>query len=345
MLCKNVRVNTERFSPQSIAIGRRIRAARERHEWTMTELAKRAGVNHSYVSKAEAGLFGTPSVEKLSAIATALGLKLADLTGDPRPYSLRTIRHARTVLGMALGELVPDVLAANPVRRTRLPKRQRPEMPVWDADEAARFLAAADQHAPHLAPAYRLILHRALRRGEVLALRWADLDERAGVLAVDETAGRRSGETGDTKGRRRREIPLSPDLIDALAAHRRAQRRPSPWVFANPATGKPFSREALREAVARAITAAGLPPITVKDLRATAATVLLDQGVPLPRVSELLGHADVATTARFYARVIRLTADRVADVAEGMDAAFARAAGSEKPAELRPSGTENGTES
>lgn len=88
-------------------------------------------------------------------------------------------------------------------------------------------------------------------------------------------------------------------------------------------------------AIARAITAAGLPPITVKDLRATAATVLLDQGVPLPRVSELLGHADVATTARFYARVIRLTADRVADVAEGMDAAFARAAGAEKPAEIR----------
>lgn len=76
MLCKNVRVNTERFSQQSVAIGRRIRAARERHDWTMTELAKRAGVNHSYVSKVEIGAFGTPSVEKLSAIATALGQRV-----------------------------------------------------------------------------------------------------------------------------------------------------------------------------------------------------------------------------------------------------------------------------
>lgn len=85
MLCKNVRVNTERFSQQSVAIGRRIRAARERHDWTMTELAKRAGVNHSYVSKVEIGAFGTPSVEKLSAIAAALGMRLADLTGESEP--------------------------------------------------------------------------------------------------------------------------------------------------------------------------------------------------------------------------------------------------------------------
>lgn len=265
-------------------------------------------------------------------------------TDAPRPYSRYTISHARTVLRIALQNLVPDVLAYNPVARTRLARQQQPAQPVWDGEQAARFLAVAEAEIPHLALACRLILHRALRRGEVLALRWPDLDEARSVLTIDETAGERVGEAGDTKGRRTRDIPLSADLLARLLAHKAARRRPSPWVFANPATGQPYSREALREAVARAVKAAGLPPITAKDMRATAATVLLDQGVPLPRVADLLGHADVATTAKFYARTIKLTEARVSDVAEGLDAAFTRAAGAEKPAELRPSGTENGTD-
>lgn len=264
-------------------------------------------------------------------------------TGDPRPYSLRTIRQARTVLGMALGHLVPDVLPHNPVRRTRLGRQQAPTQPVWDGVQAERFLVAAEAHAPRLALAYRLILHRALRRGEVLALRWADLDEQRAVLVIDETAGERAGETGDTKGRRSREIPLSRDLLARLLAHRSTQTRLTHWVFANPATGQPWSRSALARVAAQTMAAAGLPPINLKDMRATCATVLLDQGAPLPRVSQLLGHSNVAITSQFYARVLRLTEARAADVAESLDAAFERAAGAEQPAAIRASGTGNGT--
>ncbi|MCC6833312.1 MAG: site-specific integrase [Thermoleophilia bacterium] len=264
-------------------------------------------------------------------------------TGEPKPYSARTLQQARTALGLALEGLVPDVLAANPVRRTRLGRRQPPTQPVWDGAQAERFLAAAEATEPQHALALRLILHRGLRRGEVLALCWADLDERRAVLTVDETAGRRAGQTGDTKGRRSREIPLSRDLLARLAAHRAGRRRPTPWVFANPETGLPWSVETLRAAADRAIRAAGLPRISLKDMRATCATLLLDQGEPLPRVSELLGHADVSVTARAYQRVLRLTEARAADVAEGLDAAFVRAAGSGQTVEIRPSGTENGT--
>jgi len=163
-------------------------------------------------------------------------------TSEPRPYSARTLQQARTALGLALEGLVPDVLPHNPVRRTRLGRRQPPTQPVWDGAQAERFLAAAERHAPALALAYRLILHRGLRRGEVLALRWADLDEQRAVLVIDETAGERAGEVGDTKGRRSREIPLSRDLLARLLAHRSAQTRLTPWVFANPATGQPWSR-------------------------------------------------------------------------------------------------------
>jgi len=86
-------------------IGRRVRTARERREWTMTELAKRAGVNHSYLSKLEVGKFGTPSVEKLTAIATALGMRLADLTGEAEP------------LDEDVAEAIDEVLRLAPERR------------------------------------------------------------------------------------------------------------------------------------------------------------------------------------------------------------------------------------
>lgn len=120
MLCKNVCVNTERFSQQSVAIGRRIRAARERHDWTMTELAKRAGVNHSYVSKVEIGAFQTPSVEKLTNIATALGVKLADLTGESEPLDedvAAQIERLEPADRKLVAEAIDEVLRLAPERR------------------------------------------------------------------------------------------------------------------------------------------------------------------------------------------------------------------------------------
>lgn len=233
------------MSTNNVLIGKRIRAARERLGMNQSELARKCGATASYLNRLEMGQFQAPSVEKLTNIATALGMRLADLTGESEPL---------------------------------------------DDDVAAQL--------ERLDPA----------------------DRRLVAEAIDEVL-----------------------RLARLAAHRAGRRRPTPWVFANPETGLPWSVETLRAAADRAIRAAGLPRISLKDMRATAATVLLDQGEPLPRVSELLGHSSVAVTAKFYQRVLRLTEARAADVAEGLDAAFERAAGADQPAAIRASGTENGT--
>lgn len=241
-------------------------------------------------------------------------------------YSRRSVEQTLMVLGLAVQDLVPDVLPQNPVRRVKLPKAQLPEQPVWDADEAERFLVAAEEVAPHLALAFRLILKRALRHGEVLALRWSDLIEAKGVLVIDETIGQRAGQTGDTKGRRRREIPLSADLIARLKEHKQQQQRPSIWVFANPETGLPWVHNSLDRWTPKIARHAGVPPIRPKDMRATAATNLLLGGVPLPVVSNLLGHSSIAITAQFYARVLRHKEEAISRLSENLDAALDSAA-------------------
>jgi integrase len=138
--------------------------------------------------------------------------------------------------------------------------------------------------------------------------------------------GERAGQTGDTKGRRRREIPLSADLLERLRERRGnagklggKSEEITPWVFLNPETGLPYHPRILSWWVPAIARAADVPVIQPKDMRATCATVLLDQGWPLPRVAALLGHASIATTAAHYARAISRREDRLAQMADEID--------------------------
>lgn len=242
-----------------------------------------------------------------------------------RPYSERTIQQARVLLHQALQAIVPDVLAYNPASQSRSGRRQaETEQPVWSAEQAGRFLEVAERTEPRYALALRLILFRALRLGEAADLKRDDVDEDARRLRIDETAGMRRAVSGPTKTRRIRHVPLSADLIARIRAHRRDYPTTSPHLFT--LHGERVSTSTLRAAWHRVIRVAGLPTITPKDGRATCATILLDEGWPLPEVARLLGHASVATTATHYQRTIARRAEEIAEVAERMDATLDRAA-------------------
>lgn len=247
-------------------------------------------------------------------------------TSDPKPYSARTIQHARAVLHQALDELVPEVLAYNPARARRRRGRVEPDapQPVWSAEQATAFLATAERSVPRVALAFRLILRRALRTGEVVALTWADVDAQGSALTIDETAGIKRETSGPTKTRRVRDIPLSADLLARLRAHRREWPTTDRHIFTS--EGRQISLGHFRWLWHRTIATARLPTITPKDGRATCATILLDQGMPLPDVSRLLGHTSVATTAKFYQRAIKRRAEQVAQLGETLDATLDRAA-------------------
>lgn len=246
--------------------------------------------------------------------------------GPSYPYAPATIRQVRALLHTALQGAVPHVLPYNPVAPVTLAKTQDRGQPVWDAEQLDRFEAKVLELRPDLYFPLRLVTRRALRRGEVLAIMAAELDLRRRVVTVDETAGDVAGDVGETKGRKRRDIPLG-DLAEDARQHMMSRRaRMSAWLV--PSTqrdGKPFSLRQFNAIVKAIALASGLDPITPKDMRATAATILLDQNVALPRVSQLLGHSNVAITALFYQRALRPNEARLNALGQDFDRAFRQA--------------------
>lgn len=260
--------------------------------------------------------------------------------GKPKPFAAITIKHCRGTLHQAIERLVPHVLPYNPVSKTMLGRVGDATQPVWSADQAAHFLTVAERAAPSLALGFRFILRRALRRGEVIDLKWSDVDRRRSVLVIDETAGDRIDQSGPTKTRRVRDIPLSADLLARLREHRRLYPSTSEHIFTE--RGHRLAFASFWQSWDRVVRAAGLPKISPKDARATCASILLDEGHPLPMVANLLGHSNVATTAKFYQRVITRRADQTAQLGEDIDAALDRAAERDQNGDGKATGGESG---
>jgi integrase len=186
-------------------------------------------------------------------------------------------------------------------------------MRVLDAEEAGLLLEAAAE-TPFYALIY-LALATGARIGELLALRWRDIDLDRASLHVSRTARRVTGKgiaySEPKTHRSRRPVALSPETVQVLREHRRAQaeRRlelgpvyaDNGLVFASP-TGHPLDDSNLRRAFGRIVAEAGLPRLRFHDLRHTAATLMLQAGVHPKVVSERLGHATVGITLDTYSR-------------------------------------------
>ncbi len=239
--------------------------------------------------------------------------------------SASTRRNAYAALRAALDDAVSNgLLAANPVEKVRRPRADRHEARALTPEEVAGLLKAAD--GLRYLVALKVILGTGLRRGEVLALRWADVDlDRAearvkgslvrldGVLAV----------SGTKTARSRRAISLSPSMVGLLKAHRSAQAAErlaagnlwdeTGFVFTTE-FGKPVDPRNLLRAVVIARRNAGLSAdIGVHTLRHTYATTALLNNVPLHVVSRNLGHSSIAITADTYGHLTDAAAQSAAE--------------------------------
>ena len=157
-----------------------------------------------------------------------------------------------------------------------------------------------------------------MRQGELLALRWSEVNLEKATLTVLATLqqypGQRPSREETTTTHSARAIALPQTVIKLLAQHRKAQQneqaRLGPaWnardlVLLN-TIGNPMHASSLRSRWWRALVRkAGLPYIRFHDLRHTAATLLLGRGVPVKVVSEMLGHANVSITLNMYGHVL-----------------------------------------
>jgi len=171
-------------------------------------------------------------------------------------------------------------------------------MRVWNVDQAKQFLEAA--RGDRLYALYCVALMGGLRQGEILGLRWEDVDFFGKALSVQGTLDR-DGAWGEPKTEssiRRVEMP-----VEAMAALQTVTKT-SEYVFTAPEGGRLRQPNLLRRSFLPLIERAGVPRIRFHDLRHTHATHLLLQGTHPKVVSERLGHASVEITLRIYSHVL-----------------------------------------
>jgi len=226
-----------------------------------------------------------------------------------RHLAMATVRRSMYALGSFFGWAVRwDLVATSPVARVTVPRRERVrEIRALTKRERTVLIAAADRLAQSSrrkldaqAPALvRLLLKTGLRRGEVIALVWRDVDLEHGELFV------RYG-----KGRKSRRVPLEDADLIARLCRSQATRRSAAGVgvgadvdaLARPVFvgtgGKGLSRTSFYRLFHRVLAAAELSGtgITPHALRHTFGSVLCARGVPVPYVKDLLGHEDIGST-------------------------------------------------
>jgi integrase len=241
---------------------------------------------------------------------------LADHGGrGKRPLSAKSVHNVSLMLSRAFGDAVEDrIIDSNPgARAHKLPSGRR-DMKTWTGDQVHAFLGSVARD--RLAGLWRLAFSSGMRRGELLGLRWSDLDLDGATLSVQQTRIRGAeglvyGSPKTAKGRRR--IALDAATVVALRAHRRAQAAErllagSIWhdedlVFCR-ADGQPLDPDSVSQSFERLSARAGLPRIRLHDARHTAASLLLAAGVHPKVVQERLGHATIATTLDTYSQVL-----------------------------------------
>jgi integrase len=255
----------------------------------------------------------------------------ADLLGQGQAPS--SVRQLHAVLRRAMGQATKwGAVPRNVVALVTPPRVPRHEVAPLTADQARALLEAAQ--GERLEALYVLALSSGMRLGELLGLRWRDVDLEAGTLQVRQIlvrmpSGLRFGEPKTKRSRRR--IALSVGTRDALRHHRARQAaerlRIGPvWEdhdlgFANE-IGKPLDAgNLLRRDYWRALAKAGIPRCRFHDLRHTCATLLLQQGVHAKVVSELLGHSSIGMTLDIYSHVIP---DMQQQAVSAMDAVLRR---------------------
>jgi integrase len=239
------------------------------------------------------------------------------------PLSQRTRHHVRAVLRTALERAVRHgMLERNVARLAEPPKVEAREQLILDVDQVHALLAATSE--PRLRAILSLAIATAMRQGEVLGLRWRDVDLETGSLRVVNQLQRGDLVAPKTK-RSRRALGIPPSTVAVLRSWQVEQERlrrflvRTDWpdrhglVFTTQ-LGRPLDGTNVTHAFQRALAAAGLPRMSFHGLRHTASSLMLAGGADLKVVQQILGHSQLAMAAHYtqaLPSLLRQTADRM----------------------------------
>ena len=232
---------------------------------------------------------------------------------QPKGLSSKTVRNINQVISSAMQLAIQQhLIAQNPTDGCALPKTEHREMQTLSADQLAAFLLEAKHSG--VFEMYYIELATGLRRGELLGLKWEDIDFSNQTLRVRRQVGRINGEVREAPLKTKnayRTISLGTDAVGVLKQQREKQPSSS-YVFPGP-TGGPIAPDSVLHMLHRVLDRAGLPEIRFHDLRHTFATLALQNGADVKTVSGMLGHFSAGFTLDTYAHVTTAAQKKAAE--------------------------------
>lgn len=240
----------------------------------------------------------------------------------------RTVQMIHMVLSCVLKQAVREgLLVRNPVDAVDRPRVEQAEHSIL-SEEQSRQLVSASMTARN-GTLYYMALITGMREGELLGLKWSDLDWEKGILFIQRQSQRAPGQglvlvPPKTKAGRR-QIKLAPATLDRLTMHRDQltikkaaagdRREENDLIFPN-SLGKLMSCENLHREYKRFLKENGLPNIRFHDLRHTSLTLLLEMGTPINTVQQRAGHSKASITTDIYGHSMTRSQDEAAQKIE-----------------------------
>ena len=215
--------------------------------------------------------------------------------------SVRVVRGIHTLLSNCLEQAVTErLILVNPAKGCRLPKLEKKEMKILPQEKIGAYLMEADKRG--LLAAFYLELTTGLRRGELLALLWTDLDVENKTISVTKQVNRINGKLVVSQPKTQnsiRTLAIPQQAVDLLVAEH--QKHPSnPYLFPSPKTGTMFDPDSFRHTHDKILKTIGAEHIRFHDLRHTFATLSLKNGVDVKTLSGALGHYSAGFTLSTY---------------------------------------------
>lgn len=235
--------------------------------------------------------------------------------GNHRPGSSglggETMRHIHRLLQQCLDQAIRDgLLTENPAKAFRYRKSTTVKANIMTPLEMEDYLDAAERLS--YLPMFMLALTAGLRQGELIALKWSDLDIESRTLTIAEKRAVERRELVEY-GSQTRSIRLTQEVVDLLIMEY-SKHPSSPLMFMHPATQRPYSPQMVRRMHNEIIKEAGLDHIRFTDLRHTCAVLSLRNGMETKELARMLGHYRPTITRQNYEPYLQHKAKKEADI-------------------------------